>query len=510
MPSNRIKIIFSLSLIFLFFAHNTYAFSSPKNDLKSPYNSIWAHLHYLQVDTYNSEEAIKPFKLESEPKQALELANNLLQIFDWKGLYVDIEKVPKDSMYIDSLEQKPIYYPFKGDLPDVYLIKQNDQWVYSKHTLERIPTIHKEMGLIKSAILSVFPKIGHNAFLGIEVWQYIGIFTLIILFFLIHFLLSSVLSPIVKNYAQKILKGKLGNQINIQKITKLLSYFILLQLLRLAIPMLQLGLDVSALIGKGLNILSTIIVLLIALQILKIGVRITTKITDKTESKMDDQLVPLLEKFARIVIIGLAVLQILSYAGVNITALLAGVSIGGLAVALAAQDTVKNLLGSAMIFMDRPFQVGDFVSGPDFSGTIVEVGFRSTRIKTVGSSIVSIPNGVVANATIDNFGVRSFRLYQTTLGLTYDTDAVKIEAFKAGLTKILQDEPVVHDQDIMIYFTEFAASSLNLYFKAPIRVASFDEELQVKERINIKILQLAAELSVDFAFPSTSVYIEKN
>ena len=94
--------------------------------------------------------------------------------------------------------------------------------------------------------------------------------------------------------------------------------------------------------------------------------------------------------------------------------------------------------------------------------------------------------------------------------MTYDTDAVKIEAFKAGLTKILQDEPVVHDQDIMIYFTEFAASSLNLYFKAPIRVASFDEELQVKERINIKILQLAAELSVDFAFPSTSVYIEKN
>ena len=84
----------------------------------------------------------------------------------------------------------------------------------------------------------------------------------------------------------------------------------------------QLGVDVSALIGKGLNILSTIIVLLIALQILKIGVRITTKITDKTESKMDDQLVPLLEKFARIVIIGLAVLQILSYAGVNITALL--------------------------------------------------------------------------------------------------------------------------------------------------------------------------------------------
>ena len=148
MPSNRIKIIFSLSLIFLFFAHTTHAYSSPKNDLKSPYNSIWAHLHYLQVDTYNSEEAIKPFKLESEPKQALELANNLLQIFDWKGLYVDIEKVPKDSMYIDSQEQKPIYYPFKGDLPDVYLIKQNDQWVYSKHTLERIPTIHKEMFVV--------------------------------------------------------------------------------------------------------------------------------------------------------------------------------------------------------------------------------------------------------------------------------------------------------------------------------------------------------------------------
>ena len=509
MRSFRIKLIMALCLMFNLLAQNSHAESLPKNDLKSPHNAIWAHLYYLQADSYDAEQAIYPFKLEKNDKTALELANHLLQIYDWKGLYVQMDRIPRDSMYIDSLDQRNVYYPFKDALPDVYLTKQGDEWVYAQHTLDRIPALHKEMGLIKSLILTILPKIGHNDFLGLEVWQYTGIALIIILFFLVHLILSRVLTPIVKRYVNKLIKTNFENKSLLSGLTKNISYLILVQLIRLTIPMLQLGVDISAAASKGLNILSTIILLLIALKILKISVSITTAITQRTESKMDDQLVPLLEKTARIIIISLAILQILSFAGVNITALLAGVSIGGLAIALAAQDTVKNLLGSAMIFMDKPFQVGDYVSGPGFAGTIVEVGFRSTRIKTVGSSIVSIPNGTVANATIDNFGVRSFRLYNTTLGLTYDTPADKIAAFKQGLIQILENEPAVMNEGIMIYFTEFAASSLNLDFKAPIQVDTYDEELRVKEEINIKVLNLAAELGVEFAFPSTSVYIEK-
>lgn len=504
-----IKLAMAFCLMLNLLAQKSLAENLPENNLKSPYNAVWAHLYYLQADSYNAEEAIHPFKLESNDKEALELAQHLLQIFDWKGLYVKMDQIPMDSIYTDSLSQNSVYYLFKDDLPDVYLKKQGDEWVYSEHTLERIPDLHKEMGLIKSLILSVLPQVGQNEFLGISVWQYAGILLVIILFFLIHLILSRVLTPIVKKYVNKLIKNNFENKSLLSSLTKNISYFILVQLLRLTIPLLQLGVEVSAAVVKGLNILSTIIVLMVALKILKISISITTAITQKTESKMDDQLVPLLEKAAKIIIISLAILQILSFAGVNITALLAGVSIGGLAIALAAQDTVKNLLGSAMIFMDRPFQVGDYVSGPGFAGTIIEVGFRSTRIKTVGSSIISIPNGTVANATIDNFGVRSFRLYNTTLGLTYDTPAEKISEFKQGLTQILEAEPAVMNEGIMIYFTEFAASSLNLDFKAPIQVNTYDEELRIKEDINIKILNLASKLGVEFAFPSTSVYIEK-
>ena len=175
----------ALCLMFNLLAQNSHAESLPKNDLKSPHNAIWAHLYYLQADSYDAEQAIYPFKLEKNDKIALELANHLLQIYDWKGLYVQMDRIPRDSMYIDSLDQRNVYYPFKDALPDVYLTKQGDEWVYAQHTLDRIPALHKEMGLIKSLILTILPKIGHNDFLGLEVWQYTGIALIIILFFLV-------------------------------------------------------------------------------------------------------------------------------------------------------------------------------------------------------------------------------------------------------------------------------------------------------------------------------------
>ena len=125
MQSIRIPIILVFSVIFSSLVQNAQAKDLPTNDLKSPYNSIWAHLYYLQKDSYNQEEAIRPFLLESDQKLALEKANNLLQIYDWKGLYVQMDNVPKDSLYIDSLDQKAIYYPFRNALPDIYLIKKD-------------------------------------------------------------------------------------------------------------------------------------------------------------------------------------------------------------------------------------------------------------------------------------------------------------------------------------------------------------------------------------------------
>ena len=506
---SQIKHFFITLFLSCLFYNSVSASSLPNNDLKSPHNAIWAHLYYLQVEQYDEAEAIHPFLLEKDSSQAIKLAVELQHIYDWKGLYVQMDKIPTDSLYMDSIQQKAVFYPFPGELPDIYLKRINGQWLYSQHSLDRISSLHKEMGLIQSMILSLIPKTGQKALFGLQLWQYLGFLLLILAFLLIHLLLSKLLIPVVKRYLFRLIHKRFEDSRLVLSLANYLSYLILVQLLRPVIPMLQLGVDISGLITKAINIASTLIILFIALKILKIMVSISSSLTEKTESKMDDQLVPLIDKFLKVIIISLAILQILSFAGINITALLAGVSIGGLALALAAQDTVKNLLGSAMIFIDKPFQIGDYVSGPGFAGTIVEVGFRTTRIRTSTSSVISIPNGTVANATLDNFGARTFRLYQTTLGLTYDTSPAKIEEFIGRLKLLVEQEESIDNDSAKISFTELAASSLNILFKVPLQISSFDEEIEIKQRINLSILKIAEDIGVEFAFPSTSVYIEK-
>ena len=140
------------------------------------------------------------------------------------------------------------------------------------------------------------------------------------------------------------------------------------------------------------------------------------------------------------------------------------VPIGGLALAFAAQDTISNIFGSAMIFIDRPCNIGDWVKVDGQDGTVEEIGFRSTRIRTFANSLLSIPNGRLASMTVDNMGLRGMRRYSTTLGLQYDTPPDKMEKFVEGVRKIVWEHPktVKHEDRILIYFHTYDASSLNV------------------------------------------------
>ena len=194
---------------------------------------------------------------------------------------------------------------------------------------------------------------------------------------------------------------------------------------------------------------------------------------------------------------------------VNVTALIAGVSIGGLALALAAQDTVKNLIGSAMIFFDRPFQIGDYVSGADFEGTIVEVGFRSTRIRRVDFTIISVPNGAISNVTVANLGMRKFRMFILNIGITYDTPPALIEKFLEGLKLIIHNHPATVKDNYFVHFNNLEASSLNILFRVALQVPDLALDLATKEELLLGIMRLAESLGINFAFPSTSLYVEQ-
>lgn len=230
----------------------------------------------------------------------------------------------------------------------------------------------------------------------------------------------------------------------------------------------------------------------------------------KTETTLDDQLAPFATKTLKILSIVLGVLIALQNFGFNVMSLLAGLGLGGLALALAAQDTAANLFGSITILFDNPFKIGDHVRIGDCEGTVEEIGFRSTRIRTFYNSLVTLPNSTVAKEKIDNMGIRTHRRIRQVLGLHYDTSAEKILQFCEGIRYlVLQEEKVVRDT-VTVHFTNYNASSLDILVNFHLSVSDTTEEYKRQEVIFCDILKLAKKMGVEFAYPTQTVYLHQS
>jgi MscS family membrane protein len=478
-------------------------------DLRTPHDAIWVHLFYLQPDQYHPELSALAF-LEGDSLSRVRQAIKLKQILDGKGLYVHMNMLPQEVDYLDTVSQKHFYTPFPDQLPEIYLEKVNAKWYYAKSTSNAIPALHKKVYPLGTDIfLKYFSNQGQKRFLGISGWQFFGIFCLIILSGFLYIILSGIFRWLSKKLAGAKLKHVLNYDILNKKVTRVFTLLVVFWLIKLLVPLLQLPIKWASSIHLGLQIIITVFLMMFFLRLVTLLIAYMTLATEQTENKMDDQVMPIFDRLLKMLVVLAAVIQILRLLDVNVTALIAGVSIGGLALALAAQDTVKNLIGSVMIFTDRPFQIGDWVEGSGYAGSVVEVGFRSTRIKTPDTSIIAVPNGSMANASVVNKGVREFRLYNTTLGITYDTPPDYIEAFMDGIKKIIIEHPIISNEGYYVNFVELGASSLNIMVRAYIKTNAYDEELNIREELHLSIMRWAETLGIRFAFPSTTMFIEE-
>jgi MscS family membrane protein len=202
-------------------------------------------------------------------------------------------------------------------------------------------------------------------------------------------------------------------------------------------------------------------------------------------------------------------LTIAQVLGTNVTALFASVGIGGLALALAAQDTVSNFFGSLMVIVDRPFQVGDWIKTGDVEGTVEEVGFRSTRIRTFYNSLITLPNSNLIKASVDNLGDRTYRRWSTRLGIAYDTPAEKIDAFCEGIRELVRRHPYTRKDYFHIYFNEFGADSLQILVYVFFFTPEWATELRERHRLGVDIIRLAREIGIEFAFPTQTLYLRQ-
>lgn len=233
------------------------------------------------------------------------------------------------------------------------------------------------------------------------------------------------------------------------------------------------------------------------------------KWTAKTHSKIDDMLVPMFRKSIRVTIVIIVCLMVAeSISGKPISTLIAGLGIGGLAFALAAQDSIKNLFGSVVILADKPFEIGDRVDIEGYDGPVEEVGFRSTKIRTLEGHLVTLPNSTVANTTVKNIGKRPFIRRVSDITITYDTPPEKVEKAIQIIKEILDSHEGMHpERPPRVYFTDFNDVSLNIkmiyWFSPP----NYWEFQAFNNMVNMEILKRFNEEGIEFAFPTQTIYL---
>ena len=254
------------------------------------------------------------------------------------------------------------------------------------------------------------------------------------------------------------------------------------------------------------------------ISVIEIAVGLANSFTSKTilgkklrkslNEKMDDTVFEFVLKITRVFIYIIAIFLVLAILEINLTGLIAGLGLGGVIVTLAAQDTAKNLFGGAMIFIDKPFVVGDWIEMDNYEGTIEDITFRTTRIRTFENALVNIPNAIIADASVTNWSKMEKRRYKTNLCLELDTPLEKLELVKARIEKMLQERESVFDDSIIVRFDQITDNGMNILIYTYTNSVSYASYLKEVEDINVKIMKILNEENIELAYDTKTVYVK--
>ena len=234
-----------------------------------------------------------------------------------------------------------------------------------------------------------------------------------------------------------------------------------------------------------------------------------TRVATKSTKRIRQDISHFIETIYKIFVLFMTFVIVLQEWGYNINGIIASLGIGGLAFALAAKDTVANIFGYLIVFTESPFEAGDWIKINDLEGTVEEINIRSTKIRTFGQSLISLPNVALTNSSIENFSKMGKRRIKMHLGLTYSTSALQMQAIIAQIKAMLLAHNDIDKDTIFVYFTDFNDSSLSIFCYFFTITTNWGEYLSVREDVNFKIMQIVADNDAQFAFPSRSIYLEK-
>jgi len=341
---------------------------------------------------------------------------------------------------------------------------------------------------------------------GNEVWR-------LVLFFIIV-LLSSAVGRLARFSVDRVARRPTAPARHWQPVVlkAIARPFVLLGLavgIRLGVSVLILGEALEGLASTCGNVATAAAIGYAIYSLVDIVDHYLRQMSERTESRLDDVLAPLVGKSIRITVTVLVVMNVVQeVSGKSITTILAGLGVGGLAIALAGQDTIKNFFGSIVILGDRPFEIGDRIVVDGHDGPVESVGFRSTRIRTLEGHQVTVPNSEMVNRTVQNIGRRPYIRRVANLTITYDTPPEKVARALEIVKDVLHDHEGMHpDFPPRVYFNDFNDWSLNLLMIYWYHPPEYWDFMAFTERVNMEILERFNAEGIEFAFPSQSIYL---
>jgi MscS family membrane protein len=341
---------------------------------------------------------------------------------------------------------------------------------------------------------------------GNNLWRILALFGII----LIAFLAGKIAKAILQKSAAKLeSRDRIIAAAALNAMGRGVVFLFAAAGISLGIGSLALGGKVAEFFGTASSVLLTFALGYMLYWLVDVPTVWLTRMAGKTESKLDDMLVPIIRRSLRVTVVILVMVQIAQILSDKpITSIIAGLGIGGLAFALAAQDTIKNVFGSIVLFVDKPFEMGDRVVVDGHDGPVEEVGLRSTKIRTLDGHLVTVPNGQLANKTIQNIGKRPYIKRTVNLTVTYDTPPEKIDRAMEIVKQLLDNhEGMREDLPPRVFFNELNADSLNIMVIYWYHPPKFWDYMAFTERFNKEVFRQFNEEGIDFAFPTQTLYL---
>jgi len=342
-------------------------------------------------------------------------------------------------------------------------------------------------------------------YLGNELWKYLFSLVYIFLAFYVSKFLDYLTRVWLKQWAKKT-ESRLDDLLLelLNGPVKIISFVIFLRI----------GLDVFAwppavqnALGKGFTVIVAVTITYAVMKLVDLLMNYWhLRASADSDQAFRDQLFPLIRKTLKVFVLVVATLVTLSNIGVNITAAIASLSIGGLAVGLAAQDTLANLFGAVAILLDRPFRIADRITLDGVDGVVETIGLRSTKIRNLDGHLVTIPNKTMGNATLTNITSRPNIKTKMNIGITYDTPTEKVKRALALLQEIYAGH--VKTKEVIISFNAFADSSLNILVIHWWDSTDYPEYLAGMQELNLAIKERFDAEGIEFAFPTRTLYVK--